>query len=116
MPLYTEKEMQEAQSANALGALVLLVLALAFLNAPGMVLLGFARDSFNLALDTGQMWVFSIVASLAFLFGFRMTTKQWSDAGLIYLVTCVAVAVVMLLCSFGFKAEFPGRYLSYFLG
>ena len=116
MPLYTEKELQEAQASNALGALVVFVLAIAFLNAPGMLLLGFAKDSLGLALDTGQMWVFSIVASLAFLIGFRVVAKEWWDAAVIYLAACVAVAVVMLVCSFGFKAAFPARYLASFLG
>ena len=116
MPLYTEKELQEAQSAGALGALMIFVLAIAFLNAPGMLLLGFAKDSFGLALDSGQMWVFSIIASLAFLIGFRVVAKRWADAAMLYLITCVAVAVILLVCSFGFKAGFPSRYLASFLG
>ncbi|OYU10416.1 MAG: hypothetical protein CFE38_17405 [Comamonadaceae bacterium PBBC1] len=114
MPLYTEKEMQDRQ-AGALGAIgLVLFLAVAFVNAPGMLLLAFIKDVSGPALDIGQMWTFSLIASVLFLGTSRVMVENWSEAFKLYIIMCVAVTAFFLVCNFGFKAEFPARYLGFF--
>ncbi|WP_116027702.1 hypothetical protein NR756_04870 [Alloalcanivorax xenomutans] len=115
MPLYTEKEMQEQQSV-VIGAVgIAFFLAIALVNAPGMVILATMKDLLDLDLDTGQMWTFSIITSLLIFGAIRTTSEEWSNALLIYVIACISIAVFFALSHFGFKALFPERYLSFFL-
>lgn len=117
MPLYTEEEMNERNQAG--GFLIVLLVAVAFLNAPGMLLLALLKDTSCstcsvAALDSGQMWTFSIMTSVAFLGVLRLQAKDWSKACVQYIFTCVVISAVLLVCQFGFRETFPARYLNFF--
>src|SRR5262249_41965713 len=62
------KEAKEALGLLLLGAVLVglvLLTALVFIFAPGMILMGIVKSAFLRHLDRGQMWTFSILSSLA---------------------------------------------------
>jgi hypothetical protein len=118
MPLYTEEEMKEKSAQG--GALIVLLLAVAFLNSPGMLVLAVLKATSCstcsiAAFDCGQMWTFSIMTSVALLVLLRLRARDWEKACAQYIFTCIAIAVVLLVCQFGFKETFPDRYLNFYL-
>lgn len=114
MALYTEEEMRN-QQAGALGAIGLgLLLAVSFVNTPGMLLIALYKSVSGAPLDGGQMWTFSFLVSALLLGLVRVIVGQWPKAFTLYAISCATIAGVFLFCHFGFKALFPAQFLGFF--
>jgi hypothetical protein len=81
-----------------------------------MLVIGLANSKFLLNFDTGQLWIFSILAAVA-IYGLIAFLIKSAKSGLkIYVLLCVIVVLVSLVSVFGFKLEWPLSILEGFLG
>jgi len=112
MPLYTEKDMREQKSADAV--LIIAGIAIVFINLPGMTVLAVLRDLLDASWGLGQMWAFSIIVSVLTLTSARLMTNGWRKAATYYAFICISVALVLAVCFFCLKQDFPARYLVHF--
>lgn len=108
--------MGKGDKPGCLGPILLICfLTIVFINAPGMIVLGFVKTNLIQSLDIAQVWVFSIVVSLACLIFLFAITREVQSAFVLYAGLCLVCVGVCALLYFGFKVKFPRTYLNYFL-
>lgn len=104
------------KSGGCLGPILLICfLAIVFVNAPGMVVLGFVKSNLLTSLDIAQVWAFSLIVSIACLILLFMITRELKAAFILYAGICLVCVGVCAVLYFGFKVKFPSTYLNYFL-
>jgi hypothetical protein len=96
-------------NSSAGGAGILIFFLIVIVNSPGMLLLSIIREVFIKTLDRSQMWVFSLLASLATLLIFRLTLYGWSRAFLSYLSLCAIISILAAILYLGFRVDFVIR-------
>jgi hypothetical protein len=86
--------------------LVALILgAFAFLNVPGMVVVGAYKLKFMPMMGLGQAWTFSfIISGIWAAFLYIGNHRNWWVK---YLVSCGVILALGLVMHFGFMAEYP---------
>ncbi len=97
-----------------IGVLVVLAIAVAVLIAPGALIICLVREFIELNWDKGQMWTFSALACLVPFVGTWIGLKSFRRAVVAYCVGGVLMVGTFLVCHYGFKYEFPKKYLSYY--
>jgi hypothetical protein len=103
-----------AASGAAAGAGGLIIILIILYNSPGMLILSILKEISLKSLDRGQMWVFSILSSLALLFSLKLSLYNWGKAFASYLVLCLLIAFVTVILYFGFKVDFAIRSVHHF--
>lgn len=105
------------KSGSSLGTLImmLLMLAIVFINSPGMVIFGLLKYWNVFKLDVGQMWTFSIVSSLAIFFVVFAMVREFASSLVTYLIGCSVVVACCLALYFGFKVDEVHTLLKYYL-
>lgn len=108
--------MAKSDKPGCLGPIMLICfLAIVFINAPGMIVLGFVKTNLLTSLDIAQVWVFSVMVSLACLIILFAITRELRTAFVLYAGLCLVCVGICALLYFGFKVKFPSTYLNYFL-
>jgi len=88
--------------SSFLAVVVLLVLVgCIFLNSPGAAVLAFIVDGFNLSLDVGQFWTFSIIISILTYILLKIFNNEHNS---IYIKLCFIVTLIYLVAYFGFHS------------
>lgn len=100
----TSNHRNEESPAVAL-FLILLLAAIVFATAPGMLVMYAAERSLGLGLDQGQMWTFAVLSSLAIFGIFYWRQKDFTNALTYYSILSIGIIVISLIAYFGFKAK-----------
>jgi hypothetical protein len=84
------KSKKEIDAENsAYGCLMFIgLLVIAALLSPGMLAMTLLCSVSELTLDSGQMWTFSVLASIACLLALRVLLREWKRTGVAYLAIC----------------------------
>ena len=105
------------QQESGLGQAILLIMAIALVIflSPGLLAVGIAKFNYEVNLDVGQMWTFATITSVA-LFGIIFVFRRsFMRALKSYLFICILIDAIALISHFGFKAEWPVKYMQSFL-
>ncbi|MPN50810.1 hypothetical protein SDC9_198449 [bioreactor metagenome] len=108
----TEQNKKDDKSGNLL---MLVVFILIFFLSPGIFILGLVQLNFSLQLDMGQLWTFSTVIALVVYALTSLSLKSAKQGLKIYLLLCVGVVSILLISSFGFKAEWPTALINLYM-
>lgn len=92
--------------------LAIVLALLVFVFSPGMLVMSMIQVFFSTALDIAQMWTFSIILSIIIFFCIYLINNDRSV--IIYPIICAAIVIIFTVSHFGFKAEFPVSFISYF--
>ena len=106
---------KKSKGGGLLGTVLFLcVLLIVFVNAPGMLVLGFVKTKYLPTLDMSQVWVFSIIVSFVFLGLLTLITRDLRSGFIWYVSMCTLCVAICAVLYFGFKIGFPEVYLGYF--
>lgn len=114
-----EKKETEAEAEFLLvvgGAAALMIFAAVFGFAPGMLVLSILQLVFEIGLDKGQMWTFSIIASFTIFGGIWLFVKEIELSSFIYGGVSLTTIVLCAILFFGFKVESIALSLQLFFG
>ena len=112
--------------------LIVLALFLIVVIAPGTLLVTIIRILLSIDLDTGQVWVFSVLSSLIFyiILWYILRTldknqqfiKKYAESGpaftalLAYVVISLSIVALGMILYWGFHVRFPARIINSLLG
>ena len=85
---------------------------LVLLNAPGSFVLALVVDFYNMTIDLGQFWTFSVFISSIILFMLKIASNNYINW---YLKLCVTLVLGYLVMFYGFHMEFPLRHYHYLI-
>ena len=91
-----------------------IIVTIVFFSTPGMLVMGVVRAMWLPGLDTGQMWTFSILISIAgFALVSIMVRSFWAGLGT-HLCLCLGILLVGVIAHFGLKAKWPSLIVGQF--
>ncbi|MDG5470027.1 hypothetical protein P9J64_17060 [Deltaproteobacteria bacterium IMCC39524] len=106
---------KKSKSGGLLGAVLFIcILLILFVDAPGMLVIGFIKTKYLPTLDVSQIWVFSIIVSFAFFGLVTLITRDLRLGFTWYMGMCTLCVAICAVLYFGFKIGFPEVYLEYF--
>jgi hypothetical protein len=101
--IYKNRTKRDHTVLDALGGVVIFFALVAI--APGALVTFAVEHLFGLRLEIGQRWTFAVAASVLIACVFCLRSRSGWGGAYVYMLLSTALAGTLLVCHFGFHAE-----------